>query len=146
MSHPLFARTGYRHGDAIGDIIGYERDNTDPSPKKNRFWDERTSRIPFLPKEKIHVLFSGQPIDKFGKKGKAEAVHFESDAGAKVFSSGTIRWPWGLTKKGFQQDAFKQFNRNLIEVFLEKIPPKKIANIQLNGSNLPPFLGVDPEC
>ena len=102
--------------------MGYEWDNTDLSPKKNRFWDERTSRIPFLPKEKIIVLFSGQPIDKHGKKGKAEAVYFESDAGGKVFSSGTIRWPWGLNKEGFQQESFKQFNRNLIEVFLKKSP------------------------
>ena len=125
VSHPLFAGTGYRQGDAIGDIIGYEWDNTDPSPQKNRFWDEHTSRIPFLPKEKILVLFSGQAINTRGIKSKAEAVYFESDAGGKVFSSGTIRWPWGLTKEGFQQDAFKQFNRNLIEVFLKKSSSKK---------------------
>jgi len=116
--HPLFAKTGYQEGDAIGDLIGYEWDNTDPSFKHNRFWEEGTSRIPLLPKEKILVLFRGQPIDWLGKKGIAEAVYFESDVGGKVFSSGTIRWPWGLTKEGFQQDAFKQFNRNLIEIFL----------------------------
>lgn len=119
VNHPLFSGTGYRHGEPIGDIIGYEWDNTDPSPQKNRFWDEHTSRIPLLPKEKIHVLFRGHPIDVSGKKSLAEAVYFESDAGSKVFSSGTIQWPWGLTKEGFQQDAFKQFNRNLIEIFLK---------------------------
>lgn len=125
LRHPIFAHTGYRQGDNIGDLIGYEWDNTDPSPEKNRYWDEGASRIPFLPKEKIHVLFSGKPVDLFGKQGKAEAVYFESDAGGKVFSSGTIRWPWGLTKEGFQQDAFKQFNRNLIEVFLQESTLKK---------------------
>jgi hypothetical protein len=119
IRHPLFARTGYRRGDAIGDVIGHEWDNTDPSPQKNRYWEERNSHIPFLPKEKILVLFSGHPVDKRGHTGKAEAVYFESDAGGKVFSSGTIRWPWGLTKEGFQQEPFKQFNRNLIEVFLK---------------------------
>ena len=119
VNHPLFAGTGYQNGDAIGDIIGYEWDNTDPSPKKNRYWDKGTSRIPFLPKEKIYVLFRGEPIDISGHKGKAEAVYFESDAGGKVFSAGTIQWPWGLTKQRFQQDAFKQFNRNLIEIFLK---------------------------
>ena len=65
------------------------------------------------------MLFRGEPIDISGHKGKAEAVYFESDAGGKVFSAGTIQWPWGLTKKRFQQDAFKQFNRNLIEIFLK---------------------------
>lgn len=82
-----------------------------------------------LPKEKILVLFRGHPVDKWGHKGTAEAVYFESDAGGKVFSSGTIRWPWGLTKEGFQQEAFKQFNRNLIEVFLQKSPSKNIQTL-----------------
>ncbi len=118
VSDTLFAGTGYRQGDAIGDVVGYEWDNTDPSPQGNRFWDAGTSRISLLPKEKILVLFNGLPINGQGIKGKAEAVYFESDAGGKVFSSGTIRWPWGLTKEGFQQGAFKRFNRNLIEVFL----------------------------
>jgi len=119
LKHPLFANTGYRRGDVIGDVIGHEWDNTDPSPQKNRYWDKQNSHIPLLQKEKILVLFRGHPIAKSGNKGTAEAVYFESDAGGKVFSSGTIRWPWGLTKEGFQQEAFKQFNRNLIEVFLK---------------------------
>jgi len=119
LKHPLFANTGYRRGDVIGDVIGHEWDNTDPSPQKNRYWDKQNSHIPLLQKEKILVLFRGHPIAKSGHKGTAEAVYFESDAGGKVFSSGTIRWPWGLTKEGFQQEAFKQFNRNLIEVFLK---------------------------
>jgi len=125
LNNPLFAKTGYQKGDAIGDLVGYEWDNTDPSREKNRFWEEGISRIPNLPKEKIHVLFRGHPIDQWGKESLAEAVYFESDAGGKVFSSGTMRWPWGLTKEGFQQDAFKQFNRNLIEVFLNNNPSKK---------------------
>ena len=125
VNHPLFTGTGYRQGGchwATSSVMRW--DNTDPSPQKNRFWDKHSSRIPFLPREKIHILFRGHPIDISGKKRLAEAVYFESDAGGKVFSSGTIQWPWGLTKEGFQQDAFKQFNRNLIEVFLKasKIP------------------------
>ena len=124
-NHPLFANTGYHQGDAIGDLIGYEWDNTDPSLHKNRFWEEGISRIPLLPQEKIHVLFRGYPLNKWGAESLAEAVYFESDAGGKVFSSGTLRWPWGLTKEGFQQHAFKQFNKNLIEVFLNNNALKK---------------------
>lgn len=123
LTHPLFEGTGYTVGLSIGNILGYEWDNTDPSPQKDRFWDEGRAKIPFLPKEKLVVLFSGEPIDAKGKRGKAEAVYFISDAGAKVFSSGTIQWPWGLTKEGFKQNAFRKFNQNLIEFFLKKNTP-----------------------
>jgi hypothetical protein len=115
--HPLFNGTFYKKNEAIGDLIGYEWDNTDPSPHGDRFWEQGISKIPFLPEERIEILFKGYPIDVRGEKGLAEAVYFESDAGAKVFSSGTIQWPWGLTKPGYQQEAFRKFNRNLIEVF-----------------------------
>ena len=38
----------------------------------------------------------------------AEAVYFEAESGAKVFSSGTIRWPWGLSKSGFVNEKFSK--------------------------------------
>ena len=117
-AHPLFAETGYTLGSPIGNLVGHEWDNTDPSSKRNRYWNADVSQIPFLPKDKLTILFAGEAIDYKGKKGKAEAVYFESDVGSKVFSSGTIQWSWGLTKEGFRQDAFNQFNRNLIEHFL----------------------------
>ena len=49
---------------------------------------------------------------------RTEAVYFVSEAGAKVFSAGTIRWPWGLAKPGFEQPSFQKFNRNLVLDFL----------------------------
>ena len=67
---------------------------------------------------RVRVLFTGSPVDVDGRPGKAESVYFVSPAGAKVFSSGTIRWALGLGAPGYEQDKFKIFNRNLLEHFL----------------------------
>jgi hypothetical protein len=117
---PFFEGTGYAIGDAIGHVVGYEWDNTDPAGDGARLWDKDKSRIPAIDPESISVLFSGNPIDGDGRKGTAEAVYFTSKAGGQVFSAGTIRWVWGLGKPGFAPNAFKRFNRNLILSFLGK--------------------------
>jgi hypothetical protein len=111
---PFFAGTGYGEGDAIGNIVGYEWDNTDPEGDGGRLWDAQKSQIPRLDPSLIKVLFKGAPVDLNGKQGKAEAVYFVSPAGAKVFSTGSIRWAWGLGKPGFELEKFKKLNRNLI--------------------------------
>ena len=116
---PFFAGTGYREGDAIGDIVGYEWDNTDPDGDGRRLWDPQKSRIARLDPSLIKVVFQGAPVDVDGKQGKAEAVYFISPAGAKVFSTGSIRWAWGLGKPGFAQEKFKMFNRNLVMHLLQ---------------------------
>jgi hypothetical protein len=116
--HRLFEGTGYKKGDPIGNVIGYEWDNRDPGRDGNRLWDAEKSQIAELPLDSIQVLFSGKVIDHAGAEGKAEAVYFVSEAGAKVFSSGSIRWPWGLTKEGFAEPAFRMFNHNLVLDFL----------------------------
>jgi len=67
----------------------------------------------------LQVLFTGTPVDLNGKTGKAEAVYFISEAGAHVFSTGTIRWAWGLGKPGFEREQFKRFNENLFRYFLD---------------------------
>ena len=127
---PFFEGTGYQKGDFVAEIIGHEWDNRDPeaeypAPSEPavedacRLWDEERSTIDEIPLEDIRVVFSGKAVDVLGREGRAEAVYFESPAGAKVFSSGTIRWTWGLGKEGFLRDRFRMFNRNLILHFLD---------------------------
>jgi hypothetical protein len=116
---PFFAGTGYEVGDRIGDVVGYEWDNTDPDGDGRRLWDSEKSRIPPIDPASIKILFTGSPVDVDGKQGKAEAAYFVSPAGAKVFSSGSIRWAWGLGAPGFEEERFKIFNRNLLEHFLQ---------------------------
>jgi hypothetical protein len=116
---PFFEDTGYRAGDEIGRIVGYEWDNRDPDGDGKRLWHPERSRIPLLPAESIQVVFEGEVTDWEGKPSRAEAVYFESNAGAKVFSAGTIRWAWGLGKPGYEEASFKLLNRNLIRYFLQ---------------------------
>jgi hypothetical protein len=116
---PFFDGVGYRKGDVIGDVVGYEWDNTDPDGDGRRLWDSDNSHIRPIDPASIKVLFTGSPIDLDGKQGKAEAVYFVSSAGAKVFSTGSIRWAWGLGKPGFEQGQFKKFNANLLMHLLQ---------------------------
>jgi hypothetical protein len=115
---PFFEGTGYRVGEPIGDVVGYEWDNTDPDGDGRRLWDPQQSRIPPLDPAAIKVPFTGAPVDIDGKPGKAEAAYFVSPAGAKVFSSGSIRWALGLGAPGWEQERFKLLNRNLLDHML----------------------------
>jgi len=117
---PMFKGTGYKIGDAIGDIVGYEWDNTDPDGDGRRLWDPVRSQIEAIDLPSIQVVFTGYPVDLDGKQGKAEAVYFRSKAGAKVFSTGSIRWAWGLGKPKFERQQFKTFNRNLVVHLLDR--------------------------
>jgi hypothetical protein len=111
---PFFEGTGYRPGDVAADVVGYEWDNRDPDGDGRRLWDEQRSHNSFLSAERVKVLFRGAPIDADGEPGRAEAIYFESPAGAKVFSAGAVRWAWGLGKPGFERRDFKRFNKNLV--------------------------------
>jgi hypothetical protein len=111
---PFFAGLDYKKGDAIGDVVGYEWDNTDPDGDGQRLWDPDKSQISPTDPGSIKVVFTGAPVDLDGKQGKAEAVYFTSHAGAKVFSTGSIRWAWGLAKPNFEQEKFKVLNFNLL--------------------------------
>lgn len=119
---PFFANTGYEPGQTIGDVVGYEWDNTDPAGDGRRLWNAESSRIPAIDPASIQVLFRGTPVDVDGRPGIAEAVYFRSEAGAEVFSSGTIRWSWGLGKPGFESEKFRVFNSNLVAFLLRKTP------------------------
>ena len=115
---PLFAGTGWSPGDLAAEVVGYEWDNRDPDADGRRLFDPKTSRIAELGADRIKVLFRGHPIDTAGRQCVAEAVYFESAAGAKVFDAGSIRWAWGLGKPGYARSAFQRFNENLLRAMI----------------------------
>jgi hypothetical protein len=128
---PFFRGTGLVTGDRVADVIGHEWDNRDPESERpapgesmidatDRLWHKESSKIDPIPLDQIKVVFAGEATDVFGHKGRAEAVYFESDTGAKVFSSGTNRWSWGLNREGFVEEHFRRFNENLILDFLNR--------------------------
>jgi hypothetical protein len=114
---PLFEGTGWKVGDTAADVVGYEWDNRDPNGDGRRLWDAQRSLDPAIDADGVSVLFRGQAIDADGKPGVAEATLFRSAAGARVFNAGSVRWAWGLGKKGFVNPAFQRFNENLIRAF-----------------------------
>ena len=116
----FFAGTGYRPGDPIGDLAGYEWDNRDPEGDGRRLWSATASHIPAIDPAAIQVLFQGKTVDVDGRPGLAEAVYFRSPAGGKVFTAGSIRWAWGLGKPGFAQAPFQLFNAQLVADFLRE--------------------------
>jgi len=127
---PFFDGTGYEPGEEVGEIVGHEWDNRDPEqaygcpgePRvaaTDRLWHPNHSQIDPIPRMKISTVFSGDVTDLAGRKGRAEAAYFESEAGARVFSSGTIRWSWGLGKARYRREKFRRFNRNLLLHCLE---------------------------
>ena len=89
-----------------------------------RLWHPEHSQLPLLPPDRLQVVFAAEPVDVFGRRGLAEAVYFESPAGAKVFSSGTNRWTWGLGKEGLVQEPFQRFNQNLVLGLLARTVPQ----------------------
>jgi len=115
----LVEGTGLREGDRVADIVGYEWDNTSLEHKGFQVWSRETAKIPYLPREQLTVVMDGHPVDDNGQPGLAQAVYFESEAGAKVFSAGTIHWAWGLGKPGFREDRFIRLNENLLAWFLD---------------------------
>jgi hypothetical protein len=129
-SLPFFRGTGLKQGDSLGDIVGYEWDNTDPDKDGKRLWSAERSRLAQLPRSSIQVLFTGHPVDVTGKQGTAEAVFFRSGAGAMVFSAGTTRWSWGLGKAEYERTEFKQLNRNMVLHFLGRptAPERRTAS------------------
>lgn len=119
---PFFAGTGLQPGASVGNLVGYEWGNSDPPGDGTRLWDSEKSRIAALPPERVLVVFEGRPRNDKGQEGRAESVYFTLPSGAKVFSAGTIRWAWGLSKPGFETEAFRMLNEHLIEYFLEPSP------------------------
>ena len=122
---PFFSGTGLRPGDVIQGIVGHEWDNRDPEadypcpaepqvPGARRLWNAQRSRIPEIPPEQLTVVCSGEATDLRGFAGLAEAVYFESPAGAKVFSAGTNRWSWALHRQGFIHQGIADLTRNLV--------------------------------
>jgi N,N-dimethylformamidase beta subunit-like protein len=114
---PFFEGTGWKEGDVAAHVVGYEWDNRDPAGDGNRLWSDRSCNEP-IPAERLKVLFEGTPVAENGQTGRAEAVYFESPAGAKVFSAGSVRWAWGLGKPGFENGAFRRFNENLVRLLI----------------------------
>lgn len=119
-SHPVVLESGYRSGDTIRGVVGYEWDNRDPEQDGKRLWSANLSAIDSIPLSSLTVLLTGHPVDVAGDSGLAEAVSWESASGARVFASGTVRWTWGLGRAPFRDERFIALNRALHDWLLRR--------------------------
>lgn len=78
----VFENTGFRNGDQIPGIVGYETDQIYPSSPTN-----------------VHRVAHTEFADK-KKKFAADTVYYEANSGAVVFATGSMQWNWALDQLG----------------------------------------------
>jgi hypothetical protein len=84
-SHWIYTNSGFKEGDSVPGIVGYEADKQQPGyplPSSN---------------PSTHTLLSNSPFTtKYGVADTASSSIYQARSGAWVFASGTMSWSWGL--------------------------------------------------
>jgi N,N-dimethylformamidase beta subunit-like protein len=111
-SHWIYAGTGFKDGDSVPGLVGYEMDrlmsNYAPPPGTNR---TLLSHSPFT------VTFTGQP-------DYANSSIYQAPSGAWVFAAGTMSWTWGLDNfyRGVADARIQRTTANLLDAFVNGAP------------------------
>ncbi len=90
---PYYANTGLNNGDKLTGLVGYEWDgllNNGLTPTGLVV----LSQSPVQPQGQLPLLPSGTNTTR------SNAVRYTASSGAKVFSTGSIQWVWGLDSYG----------------------------------------------
>jgi hypothetical protein len=96
-SDPYYAHTGLRNGDALSGLVGYEWD----AVLNNGFTPSGVvvlSASPVVPGSTAPG--SLPPLPPGTDIYTSNAVRYTAPSGAKVFSTGSIQWAWGLDSYG----------------------------------------------
>jgi hypothetical protein len=90
-----FAGTGFRSGSIVHGILGYEWDGVQPG----------------CPSYPLTVLFHAGNVNP-----AADTVRYTARSGARVFSTGSVSWAWGLDSFGghHADPRLQRFMRNAI--------------------------------
>ncbi len=92
-SDPYYAYTGLQNGDRLSKLVGYEWDavlNNGFSPNNLVILAES----PVIPRGSLPPLPPGTNLNI------SQAVRYTAASGAKVFSTGSVQWVWGLDSDG----------------------------------------------
>jgi N,N-dimethylformamidase beta subunit-like protein len=107
--HWVYAGTGFKDGDKVTGIVGYEADRSDGNyPAPNAVAN-------------TYVLLSNSPIGNGGAFDYANSSVYQAPSGAWVFASGTMRWSLALDNfSGYNLvDArIQQTTANILNRFL----------------------------
>lgn len=95
LSDPWFAGTGFAAGNVVSGILGYEWNGVQPGCAPSR----------------LTVFFHGGDA-----RHPADAVRYRASSGARVFSTGTLSWSWGLDSFGghTSDPRLQRFMRNVL--------------------------------
>src|SRR5207249_1040082 len=110
-SHWIYAGTGFKDGDSVPGIVGYEMDSFQssyPGPNSTSF-----------------TLLSSSPFtDYAGVPQVSNSSIYLAPSGAWVWSSGTISWSWGLDGFWHQRNdvRIQQTSVNLLNAFINGAP------------------------
>jgi N,N-dimethylformamidase beta subunit-like, C-terminal/IPT/TIG domain len=113
-SHWVYAGTGFRDGDIVPGIVGYEADALMPN---------------FAPPNALsQTILSRSPYDDGGVTKYTNSSIYQAPSGAWVFAAGTMSWSWALDEvpgpyRHFVVDArIQQATANVMNAFLGSGP------------------------
>jgi hypothetical protein len=115
-SHWIYAGTGFKDGDSVAGIVGYEAEAFMPEyPPPNSTNHTLLSRSP-------HTYPTGVTIH-------LNSSIYQAPSGAWVFAAGTLSWSWALddvpgpVSRGRVDSRIQRTTANLLNAFLNGAPP-----------------------
>src|SRR2546423_7998281 len=119
-SHWVYAGTGFRDGDHVAGLVGYEADSfMSTYPPPNSANQTLLSASPFT---------DPSPLSTCNATCTANSSIYQAPSGAWVFDAGTIAWSWGLDdvpgiSRQFKVDPrIQQTTANVLNAFLTGVP------------------------
>jgi hypothetical protein len=106
---PWFKGTRFKPSSKLRDSVGFLWDAIQPG-----------CAVP-----KLTVLFQYRGVDMYGAPTSAQAVRYVAPSGARVFSSGSLQWVWGLDNYYADRDArpnahLRRFMKNALAALTSK--------------------------
>src|SRR2546430_1146607 len=110
-SHWVYEGTGFKDGDVVPGIVGYEMDH---------FWPDAPA-----PNSSDRTLLSHSPFtDDGGHADYANSSIYQAPSGAWVFATGTMSWSWGLDNlyHNLADARIQRTTANVLAAFLNGAP------------------------
>ncbi len=112
-SHWIYQGTGFRDGDSVPGLVGYE-------------FDRYMSRYPSPVTRSWTILSQSPLVNVAGGTDYANSSLYQAPSGAWVFAAGTISWGWGLDNYRAHNVVDSRIQRttaNLLDRFADDIRP-----------------------
>ena len=126
---PWAAGSGLSNGSTVSGLVGFEYDSFFPS-----------CAVPGTPQ----ILFAYQGPETSAQYDSAAVKYTANGSGARVFSSGTEQWAWGLDSYRWDPTLFtgipptnpaiQQYTRNLLADMARPAPPASVTATASGGS------------